>query len=145
MNVGRMSRQKGKRGEREAAAEWERLFRVSMRRSQQYAGSPEAGSQDIIGHKGVAIEVKRREKLNVASAIDQIVEDAPEGDVPLVLHRANNRPWLCTVRLDDLPQLVATLQHALHGQQECKSSTSSLADPSTDTSRPENGPVSPAT
>ena len=140
-----MSRQKGKRGEREAAAEWERLFRVSMRRSQQYAGSPEAGSQDIIGQKGVAIEVKRREKLNVASAIDQIVEDAPEGDVPLVLHRANSRPWLCTVRLDDLPQLVATLQHALQGSQEWQSSTSSSVDPSMDTSRPDQDPAGPVT
>lgn len=39
--MGRMSRQKGKRGEREAAAAWNELFGTSVRRSQQFCGRKE--------------------------------------------------------------------------------------------------------
>lgn len=102
------SRVKGARAEREASEEWERLFGTPMRRSQQYCGRSDE-SDDIIGQPGVSIEVKRRERLNVGEAVAQCAADAKKGNVPLVMHRANGKPWLVTLRLDDLPQLANVL------------------------------------
>lgn len=102
------SRDKGARAEREAAAEWQRLFGRPMRRSQQYCGRSD-DSDDIVGQPGVSIEVKRRERLNVAEAVEKCAADAKEGNVPIVLHRGNGKPWLVTLRLDDLPQLANVL------------------------------------
>lgn len=107
--MGLRSRNKGKRGEREAAAKWSALFGRPMHRSQQYCGRA-AESDDIIGHPGISIEVKRRERFNLDEAIDRTADDAAADSVPLVLHRKDHRPWLVTVRLDDLPELAARLR-----------------------------------
>ncbi len=110
--MGRMSREKGKRGEREAAAKWSELFGMPMRRSQQFCGAGDE-SDDIIGHSGVSIEVKRRQQLNLTKAVEKAVAEAKEGDVAVVLHRADRQPWLVTLRLDDLPELAMRLFHTL--------------------------------
>ncbi len=89
--MGRMSRNKGKRGEREAAAEWSRLFGIPMRRSQQFCGASDE-SDDIVGHPGISIEVKRRQHLNVADAVETAVAEAKEGHVAVV----------CIVRIGSL-------------------------------------------
>jgi len=110
--MGRLSREKGKRGEREAAAKWETLFGVPMRRSQQFCGASDE-SDDIIGQSGVSIEVKRRQHLNIPQAVETAVAEAGEGNVAVVLHRADRQPWLVTLQLDDLPDLVVQLFHTL--------------------------------
>lgn len=110
--VGRLSREKGKRGEREAAARWSQLFGVPMRRSQQYCGRSDE-SDDIVGQPGVSIEVKRRERFNLEAALKQAADDAADGDIPLVLHRKNHQPWLVTLQLEDLPELTVRLFHTL--------------------------------
>lgn len=110
--TGLRSRNKGARGEREAAAEWSRLFGVPMRRSQQYCGAG-ADADDIVGQPGLSIEVKRRERFDLDAALARAAADAAEGNVPLVLHRKNRRPWVVSVRLDDLPELAVRLFHTL--------------------------------
>jgi len=105
--MGKPSRDKGKRGEREAAGILSELFGVPVRRAQQYAGN--AGTADLVGLPGVHVEVKRRERGNVAGWMDQAVGDAADETTPLVVHRASGKPWLATCRLDDLPDLVAKL------------------------------------
>jgi len=110
--MGRMSREKGKRGEREAAARWSELFGVPMRRSQQYCGSSDE-SNDIVGQPGLSIEVKRRERFNLEAAMEQAASEADVENIPLVLHRKNGHSWLATVRLDDLPELAVLLFHTL--------------------------------
>jgi hypothetical protein len=110
-----MRRNKGARGERDAAAEISRLFGVAACRGRQYQGSDD--SPDIrTGVAGVHWEVKRVEKLKLWPAVMQATEEAG-GSVPVVLHRANNRPWLAIVRLDDLPQLATQLYLTLAGEQ----------------------------
>lgn len=105
--MGLRSRNKGKLGEREAAAEIRRLFGVEARRGRQYCGSD--GAPDIVtGLDGVHFEVKRTEGLRLYPALDQAIGDAGN-KLPVVLHRANNQPWVAIVRLDDLPQLAAIL------------------------------------
>lgn len=106
--MGRKSRDKGKVGEREAAAEWNRLFGTEVRRAVQYNGRSDT-SDDLVGQVGVAIEVKRCESLSVYPAIERCAEDARDDAVPVVLHRRNGKPWLAIVQLDDLPQLANTL------------------------------------
>lgn len=106
--MGARSLRKGKRGELEAAAELRRLFRVEARRGRQFSGSQE--SPDVkTAIPRVHFEVKRVEALRLYDALAQAAADAGEGNVPVVLHRANERPWVAIVRLDDLPQLAVQL------------------------------------
>lgn len=105
--MGMTSRRKGKRGEREAAAEIARLFRVKAHRGRQYCGAPEA--PDVrAAIPGVHLEVKRAETFRLYDALEQAASDAGD-QVPVVLHRANRRPWVAIVRLEDLPWLAVQL------------------------------------
>lgn len=105
--MGAKSRRKGCRGELEAAAELRRFFRVDAHRGRQYCGTEE--SPDVrAAIPGVHFEVKRVEALRLYPAIEQAIEDAGE-NVPVVLHRANQKTWLAIVRLDDLPKLAVQL------------------------------------
>jgi hypothetical protein len=105
--MGAKSRRKGQRGELEAAAELRRLFGVEARRGRQYQGCDDAPDvQAAIA--GLHLEVKRVEALRLYPALEQAIEDAGE-NVPVVLHRANDRPWVAIVRLDDLPRLATQL------------------------------------
>lgn len=91
------SREKGKRGERELAAEL-KSYGFETRRGQQYAGIN--GDADVIGLQDIHIECKRVERLNIQDAMDQSKRDA-KGDIPVVMHRKNNCEWLVTMRLED--------------------------------------------
>lgn len=105
---GRRSRRKGAVGERELAAEVERLFGVEARRGCQNAGGPD--SPDVKHDlEGIHIECKRVERLSLYPAMEQAVKDAGEEDIPMVCHRKNHQPWLAVVRLDDLPELAVRL------------------------------------
>ena len=105
--MGLRSRNKGKRGEREAAAEVARVLGTSAARGRQFCGSPD--SPDIVtGLADVHFEVKRCEALSLYAAMQQAIDDA--GDrLPVVLHRRNRQPWVAIVRLDDLPRLAAII------------------------------------
>ena len=105
--MGLRSRNKGKRGERDAAAEIRRLFRVDACRGRQYCGGDD--SPDIrTAIAKVHFEVKRSESLRLYDALDQAIADACE-NIGVVLHRQNNHPWVAIVRLDDLPSLAVQL------------------------------------
>ena len=96
------SRNKGKIGEREAA-NLLKGYGYDARRSQQYAGIN--GDADVVGLPGIHIEVKRVEKLNIDNAVDQSCNDASIGELPIVLHRKNRRPWLVTMTFIDWMEL----------------------------------------
>ena len=105
--MGAKSRRKGVRGELQAAAEIRRVFRTEARRGRQYQGTDE--SPDVLTDiPGVHFEVKRVEALRLYDAVAQAAKDAGE-NVPVVLHRANRRPWVAIVRLNDLPRLAVQL------------------------------------
>jgi hypothetical protein len=109
--MGGMSRQKGKRGEREAAAELGALLGVDARRGVQYQGGPD--SPDVV-LDGVAIhvEAKRTEKLTLWAAVEQARADAPIGKVPLVWHRPNRRGSVVIVETARLLELARELVRA---------------------------------
>jgi Holliday junction resolvase len=106
-----MSRQKGKRGEREAAAELGALLGVDARRGVQYQGGPD--SPDVV-LDGVAIhvEAKRTEKLTLWAAVEQARAEAPAGKVPLVWHRPNRRGSVVIVETARLLELAREIVRA---------------------------------
>lgn len=103
--MGRMSRQKGKRGEREAAAELAKVFACEARRGVQYQGGPD--SPDVV-LEGVAVHVecKRTETLNVYKALEQAKNDAPPTHVPFVWHRRNGLESVVIVETSRLMDLA---------------------------------------
>ena len=105
--MGSKSRRKGKRGELEAAAELRRLFGVPAQRGRQYHGCDDAPDVRVAIPR-VHVEVKRTESLRLYAAIAQAVADAGE-HIPIVLHRANHKPWVAIVRLDDLLPLAVQI------------------------------------
>jgi Holliday junction resolvase - archaeal type len=96
--MGKMSRDKGKRGELELAKIL-REYGYETRRGQQFCGAK--GDADVIGLPGIHIEVKRVEKLNLYEAVKQSVRDSVYEDLPAVFHRKNNQEWLVTMRLTE--------------------------------------------
>ena len=102
--MGKLSRDKGKRGERELSKIL-REYGYDARRGQQFCGAN--GDADVIGLPGIYIECKRVEKLNLYDAMAHAIEDAGaplpfEGDrLPAVFHRKNNHSWLVTMRIED--------------------------------------------
>jgi Holliday junction resolvase len=122
-----MSRQKGKRGEREAAAELAVVFGCEARRGVQYQGGPD--SPDVV-LEGVAVhvEVKRTETLSLYTATDQARHDAG-GKVPLVLHRRNGKAWVAIVELEHLPALAAEVVRARKVTQNDTAETAAYENP----------------
>lgn len=97
-----MSREKGKRAERELA----RILRdygYDTRRGVQYNGAD--GSADVVGLPGIHIESKHVERLNIYDAMAQAISDAREGEIPAVFHRKNNDYWKVTMKLEDFMKI----------------------------------------
>jgi len=112
---GKRSRDKGKRGEREAAKAIVEHLEIDARRGQQFAGGGDSPDV-VIGLPGVHVEVKRTETLSVYKAMEQARDDA-DGKVPLVLHRRNKREWLAIVPLADLMALAVALYLTRAGEE----------------------------
>ena len=101
--MGKMSRDKGKRGELEACrvltdAGW------PARRGVQHQGGPD--SPDIVcPDLPFHFEVKRTEKFNVYDAMNQATSDSGQRSA-VVLHRRNDRPWLVVMKFDDWAEMA---------------------------------------
>lgn len=105
--MGKMSREKGKRGERECAA-----FLSSLgwpaRRGQQFKGGGD--SPDVVcarlAARGVQVEVKRVEAFALYPALEQATKDAgPECD-PVVFHRRSGKPWVVVLHAEAFLRLL---------------------------------------
>ena len=101
--MGKASRDKGKRGEREVA-ELLRDHGIPARRGVQYAGGPDA--PDVVGFDGVHIEVKRAETLRLYPALEQALADRRPGDIATVWHRPSGRPWAVIMLAADFIALM---------------------------------------
>ena len=105
MPSGKTSRNKGKAGEREIAKILKEHGYEEARRGQQYCGSN--GDADVVGLRGIHIEVKRVEKLNLWSALEQSKNDANDGEMPIVVHRPNRKEWVVIQPLEDWLKLYS--------------------------------------
>jgi Holliday junction resolvase len=107
-SMGRFSKDKGKRGERELAGELTRVLGITARRGVQFQGSPD--SPDVITNlPDIHIECKRTERFQLYKALEQAIADAGGKKIPVVCHRQNNQPWVVAIRLNDLPQFITAL------------------------------------
>lgn len=91
------AKKKGSAGELELVNELKK-FGFECRRSQQYCG--DAGDADVVGLKGIFIECKRVQNLNVHEAMDKATEQA-KCEVPVIFHRKDNTDWLATMTLTE--------------------------------------------
>ena len=106
------SRQKGKRGELEAAAVWNRLVpRAHARRSQQHSGTESASDLIAPGTPNLWLEVKRCQALNLTAVMEKAREQCGSL-VPVVLHRRNESEWLVTFPLEQIATFVSQVMDA---------------------------------
>lgn len=104
--MGRMSREKGKRFELCVA----NLFKdwgYEAHRTAQYRGNTgQAG--DVEGVPGIHIEAKHQERMSLYDWMEQSENDARaegKGNLPVVIHKANNKPVLVTMTFESWIQL----------------------------------------
>ena len=102
------SRNKGKRGELEAAKAWRDHVGTPLRRTAQVDGSLSA---DLTGIDGLHLEVKRRARIAATDYMLQAMRDSEGKDkIPTVLMRQDHFPeWLVVVRLSDLVGLASVI------------------------------------
>jgi len=101
--MGKMSRDKGARGERELASVL-RAHGFDTHRGQQTVGAAKDkvhGTADLVGLPGIHIESKRVETLSLYKAMAQAEADAQADEIPVVMHRRNHCEWLVIMKLDD--------------------------------------------
>lgn len=107
--MGRSQRDKGKRGERDAAKAVRESLGLHARRGVQYQG---LDAQDLsVEAEGIHWEVKFVEREAIRSWMSQAESDA-EGKVPVVLHRKSRQPWLLTLPLDRAYEFFVRLEEA---------------------------------
>ena len=114
--MGRMSREKGKRGEREWAALCQSHGYGDARRTSQYCGNT-GDASDVVGLPGIHQEVKRVERLELYSALKQAARDAQEagsGAIPIVAHRRNKENWVVIMDAEDFFRLYSAWLEGLH-------------------------------
>ena len=93
------SRQKGKRGEL-GLVRFLRNEGYECRRTVQYCGNT-GEAADVVGLPGLHIECKYVERINLREALGQARRDARPGEIPVVFHRSNNRPWVVCLDAHD--------------------------------------------
>lgn len=101
------SKRKGSAAERELLHLLEAHGIAAHRNLQQFVGGVD--NPDIAAEVcGIPlhVEVKRQERLRLSAAVAQAVRDANAHALPIVAHRSNRQPWLVTVRLEDVLQLL---------------------------------------
>lgn len=101
--MARKSREKGKRGENEAAQFLREHGFTDSRRGQQYRGGPD--SPDVFGVPGLHIEVKRTETLRLYDALEQSERDASGIEYPVVMHRRNRCKWVFILDAEDFAEI----------------------------------------
>lgn len=94
---------KGAAYEREIARKL-REYGYHTRRGQQYCGAN--GDADVVGLEGIHLECKRTERTDLYGWIEQAERDAREGELPVVVHRKNNKKSLAIMDFDVFAILV---------------------------------------
>lgn len=101
------AKKKGSAGERELLHLLEAHGIPAHRNDQRFIGGMDRPdvSATVCGIP-LHIECKRTERLRLSEAVAQAVRDANGNALPIIAHRSNRQPWLVTVRLEDVLQLL---------------------------------------
>ena len=118
-----MSREKGKKGERDFVKVLKFSGFSKSYRSQQYSGkAPDGSSGDVQCPElpGIHWEVKNVEKFRLWASVEQAMRDKAAGQIPVVAHTKNNygfvvilpaEDFLDILRRSDLVQSTAKRPH----------------------------------
>lgn len=99
------SKQKGARAERELANILKE-HGYDAHRTAQYCGNT-GDAADVVGLPGFHIECKHQERMELYKWYAQAVNDSKgKEDIPLVIHRQNNKPWLVSLSLEDFLKII---------------------------------------
>lgn len=90
------SKQKGKRGEKEAAAFLQSIIKQPVFVDVQSNGA------DIVSIKGLSVEVKRGEHPLLKEWWEQTTRQAAEGTTAILMYRANHQTWKFCIPADEL-------------------------------------------
>lgn len=104
--MGKMSREKGKRGER-WLANYLKERGYDARRSAQFCGKT-GDAADVVGLAEIHLECKWQEKVQIRLWYEQAKRDAEasgKGDIPVVVHKRSREEPLVTLSLDDFMKL----------------------------------------
>lgn len=119
--MGKMSRDKGKRGERYVCHAF-KDYGYEVNRTAQYRGNTgQAG--DVENIRGIHAEVKFQEKMRLYDWMAQAVNDSvAEGknNLPTVFHKQNNKDLLVTMRFSDWIQIYREWECGLPREKEDK-------------------------
>lgn len=108
---GTLSRSKGASFEREVVKTLRGYGWTYAGRSSD--GRKQIGRGDIInGPEGCHIECKRAERLNVPKAFDQVLADAEQHAIPILVHRPSRHEVMATLPLDELLPLLRLREHS---------------------------------
>lgn len=103
--MGKMSRDKGKRFERQLAGIFREYGYTDSRRTAQYCGNT-GDASDVVGLPGIHVEAKHVEQMRLYEWMDQAKRDAAgTGKKPVVFHKKNNHEILVTMQLDTFFEL----------------------------------------
>ena len=101
------SKRKGNRAERELLHLLQSYGLDARRNNQQYIGGIDNPDISVkIGPVSVHVECKRVERLAMAAALRQAHRDANGHALPVVVHRRSREPWLITMELADLLEVL---------------------------------------
>ena len=121
--LGKMQRDKGKRGEREVVQIMQSIGWPEARRSRQSDG---AVDPDVAGCDPFWIEVKRRKSIAACRFMDQAETDGNEKKnphrLPLVFMREDGGEWLVMLKAEQMMAVALQLIHAADkscGQSRC--------------------------
>lgn len=97
------SKQKGNRGELELLHVLQDHGLDAVRNDQKFVGGLENPDISVkVNGIPVHIEVKRRERFEPYAAIEQAQRDSAGKAFPVVAYRANRKPWLLIVSMEDV-------------------------------------------
>lgn len=113
--MGRLQRDKGSRGQREAAQAWSQGTGLPARNGGQ-AG--QAGGMDVEQPANVRVEVKRQEQATISTWLKQAEADAMPGQPFAVVWRSSRSPWRVILRAEDIARfseaiVAARREHGL--------------------------------
>ena len=105
--LGKYSKAKGARYERDLANKFKVVGFKDARRSVQYNGKQVEGQADIVGVPGLHIESKAVERLNIDQAYFQAYKDADAKVIPIVAYKKQKKSWKVVLDLDDFLKIYS--------------------------------------
>ena len=113
------SKQKGKRGELEVAHAFQR-YGFEANRTAQFRGNTGQAPDVEIKNANLHVEVKFQNRMQLYNWMEQAWNDCDaedKGNIPIVVHKANNKPMLVSMHFDDFMEMYTKyLERIKNGQ-----------------------------